>query len=68
MLRIFFILFVGINVVYGQVKPDSAWMNQKYSMFIHWGLYSELGGVWNDKPIISGYSEQIQSQDRKSVV
>lgn len=30
-------------------------------MFIHWGLYSELGGVWKGEPVRSGYSEQIQS-------
>jgi hypothetical protein len=30
-------------------------------MFIHFGLYSELGGVWDDKPVTNGYSEQIQS-------
>ena len=30
-------------------------------MFIHFGLYSELGGVWNGKPVKQGYSEQIQS-------
>ena len=30
-------------------------------MFIHWGLYSELGGVWKGQPVRAGYSEQIQS-------
>ena len=30
-------------------------------MFIHFGLYSELGGVWEGKPVTRGYSEQIQS-------
>ncbi len=23
--------------------------NSKFAMFIHWGLYSNLGGVWKDK-------------------
>ncbi len=55
-----FLLFV-VSVAYGEIKPDSSWMNQKFSMFIHWGLYSELGGVWNGKPVTNGYSEQIQS-------
>ena len=36
-------------------------MNQKFSMFIHWGLYSELGGVWDGQPVTRGYSEQIQA-------
>lgn len=61
MLKITFLLLLGFNAVYAQVKPDSAWVNQKYSMFIHWGLYSQLGGVWDGKPVSSGYSEQIQS-------
>ena len=30
-------------------------------MFIHFGLYSHLGGVWNGEPVRWGYSEQIQS-------
>ena len=37
------------------------WQNDKYSMFIHFGLYSHLGGVWEGEPVRSGYSEQIQS-------
>lgn len=37
------------------------WHQNKYSMFIHFGLYSELGGVWEGKPVTRGYSEQIQS-------
>ena len=61
MLKVVFLFLLGVQVAYGQVKPDSAWMNQKFSMFIHWGLYSHLGGVWNGKPVLSGYSEQIQS-------
>lgn len=35
------------------------WQNQKYSMFIHWGLYAIPAGVWNGKQI-TGYSEQIK--------
>lgn len=30
-------------------------------MFIHFGIYSELGGVWDGKPVTRGYSEQIQA-------
>lgn len=37
------------------------WHRNKYSMFIHFGLYSELGGVWDGRPVTQGYSEQIQS-------
>lgn len=61
MLKIIFLFLLGSQLTYGQLKPDSVWMNQKFSMFIHWGLYSQLGGVWNGKPVMSGYSEQIQS-------
>ncbi len=35
------------------------WEEQKFSMFIHWGLYSIPAGVWNGKQI-TGYSEQIK--------
>ena len=38
-----------------------AWSGDKYSMFIHFGLYSHLGGEWDGKPVKEGYSEQIQS-------
>jgi alpha-L-fucosidase len=49
----------------GQVKDAKnqefidAWENQKFSMFIHWGLYSIPAGMWNDQKI-TGYSEQIK--------
>lgn len=38
----------------------AAWQRLNYGMFIHWGLYSEIGGVWNEEPVTKGYSEQIQ--------
>ena len=37
------------------------WSSDKYSMFIHFGLYSHWGGVWEGEPVRQGYSEQIQS-------
>ncbi len=37
------------------------WQSRKYGMFIHFGLFSELGGVWNGKQYSGNYSEQIQS-------
>ena len=37
------------------------WQQDKFSMFIHFGLYSHLGGVWEGEPVKQGYSEQIQS-------
>ena len=46
-----------------QIAQDaySKWHQNKYSMFIHFGLYSVYGGVYNGKPVTFGYSEQIQS-------
>lgn len=35
------------------------WESQKFSMFIHWGLYSIPAGVWDGEKI-NGYSEQIK--------
>lgn len=35
------------------------WESQKFSMFIHWGLYSLPAGVWENQKI-NGYSEQIK--------
>lgn len=37
-----------------------AWEKLEYGMFIHWGLYSEIGGVWKGQPVTKGYNEQIQ--------
>lgn len=39
----------------------SDWYGNKYSMFIHFGVYSSLGGVWKGQPVTYGYSEQIQA-------
>src|SRR5690554_37359 len=44
-----------------QEKPSSRWVDQKFSMFIHFGLYSVYGGVYEGEPVTRGYSEQIQS-------
>jgi alpha-L-fucosidase len=37
------------------------WRDAKFSMFIHWGLYSQLGGEWNGERVTKGYSEQIRA-------
>ena len=54
-------LLLVAQVAAAQQKPNPDWLNQKYSMFIHFGLYSEFGGVWKGQPVKEGYSEQIQS-------
>ena len=41
------------------------WEDQKFSMFIHWGIYSIPAGVWNGENI-QGYSEQIKGHARIS--
>lgn len=46
---------------FSQVKPSQEWLDRKFSMFIHFGLYSVYGGVYEGKPVTRGYSEQIQS-------
>ncbi|GAA2794942.1 hypothetical protein GCM10010452_24040 [Crossiella cryophila] len=46
-----------------ELSPDpelAAWQRLQFGLFIHWGVYSELGGVWRGQPVTSGYSEQIQ--------
>ena len=35
------------------------WQDRKFGMFIHWGLYSVLGGVWKGERVTDIYSEQI---------
>lgn len=37
----------------------SDWYGDKYSLFIHYGLYSIPGGVFQGEPVKRGYSEQI---------
>jgi len=43
------------------VATVQAWQARKFGLFIHFGLYSMLGGVWDGKRVTRGYSEQIQS-------
>lgn len=51
------------QLCFSQNETDhlNKWLDNKYSMFIHFGIYSELGGVWKGQKITFGYSEQIQS-------
>lgn len=41
------------------VGARADWYGDKYSMFVHYGLYSIPGGVYNGVPVERGYSEQI---------
>ncbi len=63
---LFAAIFFGVASLSQLLAQDNSkalqkWYNNKYSMFIHFGVYSELGGVWNGKPVTVGYSEQIQA-------
>jgi len=62
----FFTLLTVAFLCFGasaQIAQDAynKWHQNKYSMFIHFGLYSVYGGVYEGKPVTFGYSEQIQS-------
>lgn len=59
---ILFLLFLQ-SVAFAQHDPKALkdWQDQKYSMFIHFGVYSVLGGVWDGKPATRNVSEQIQA-------
>jgi alpha-L-fucosidase len=35
------------------------WREARFGMFVHWGVYSGLGGTWQGKPV-KGYAEHIQ--------
>jgi alpha-L-fucosidase len=35
------------------------WRQARFGMFVHWGVYSQLGGVWEGSPV-RGYAEHIQ--------
>lgn len=39
------------------------WQSDKYGMFIHFGVYSDLGGMWKGAPV-PYYSEQIMNHAR----
>ena len=69
-----FRLAICLAIVLSRIAPAAAadparpsqravrqWQSRKYGMFIHFGLYSQLGGVWNGRRYSGNYSEQIQS-------
>lgn len=55
-----FLLLMTVFLSAGNMLSQT-WHSDKYSMFVHFGLYSKFGGVWNGEPVRQGYSEQIQS-------
>ena len=55
----------------GQVSQEAfrQWHGDKYSMFIHFGLYSQLGGVWQGKQVKNGLkkpSEDAEQADKEA--
>lgn len=60
-IKMLLVYLCAASLLMAQSKPSQEWLDQKYSMFIHFGLYSEYGGVYDGKPVERGYSEQIQS-------
>jgi alpha-L-fucosidase len=50
------------------LKPSAQaiaeWQHQKFSMFIHFGLYSLPAGVWKNERVTEGYSEQIRAHGK----
>ena len=61
MKKYFAVALMFILSVTSSWAQDARWQSDKYSMFIHFGLYSHFGGVWGGEPVRQGYSEQIQS-------
>ena len=35
------------------------WRDARFGMFVHWGVYSSLGGTWHGRAY-GGYGEHIQ--------
>ena len=56
-------LFAQTTPPAAQKRPSAAtiqqWQARKFGLFIHFGLYSELGGIWKGERI-EGYNEQIR--------
>jgi len=38
------------------------WRQARFGMFIHWGLYSALGGIWNGRKVRFGPAEWIMCE------
>ena len=48
------LILLGLPALHGQPEHLARWQGDKFSMFFHFGLYSELGGVWNGHPVRRG--------------
>ena len=45
----------------GESEMVKKWKDNKLAMFVHFGLYSWYGGVYQGQPVTKGYSEQIMA-------
>lgn len=46
-------------------KRDARWFtNDRFGMFVHFGLYSQPGGFWKGKKISHEYSEWLQASEK----
>lgn len=59
--RLYCILLLSTSFACMAQTTTNNWQANKFSMFIHYGLYSQAGGVWMGQPVKQGYSEQILS-------
>lgn len=55
------VLLISTDNIMAIPKQEPVKDKGRFSMFVHWGLYSVYGGVYRSKNIEWGYSEQIQS-------
>ena len=52
-------LLLSLLVSLNASAQSNDWYGDKYSLFVHYGLYSIPGGVFQGEPVTKGYSEQI---------
>lgn len=55
------VLLSALLLIFAGDLCSQTWQSDKYSMFVHFGLYSSLGGVWDGEPVRQGYSEQMRN-------
>lgn len=67
-LSIFLLLLFSPMISFSQ-SPNTDWFeNDRYGMFIHWGLYSAAEGLWKGEKLryVNNYAEWIRYRNRIS--
>src|SRR5262245_52861749 len=55
----------GVETASERDRRMAWWREARFGMFVHWGLYSGLGGTWDGKPVAtSGGMEWIENMVR----